>query len=157
MGLIDESDAKENWTPYVIPMPRWMDEMGDGEHTVNGYRFTLSTGPYGYARMVVHHGYMWQRLINMEHSERSEVTPKPWGKVGRVMDDTEMLKVRRDAVEARAVNWRNGLDERQRKEVEWAEKYVGEFNHGTVGHNQLVVIAKLAGLLDEIEKVVSGG
>jgi hypothetical protein len=44
--------------------------------------------------------------------------------------------------------WRAQLDERQRKQIAFAEVYVAEFNHGTVGHNDLVLIAKLAELLD---------
>jgi hypothetical protein len=44
--------------------------------------------------------------------------------------------------------WRAQLDERQRKQVAFAETYLREFNHGVVGHNDLVLIAKLAELLD---------
>ena len=44
--------------------------------------------------------------------------------------------------------WRAALDERQRKTIAFAEIYVRDFNHGTVGHNDLVLIAKLAELLD---------
>jgi hypothetical protein len=40
------------------------------------------------------------------------------------------------------------LDERQRKAIAFAETYVRDFNHGTVGHNDLVLIARLAELLD---------
>lgn len=46
-------------------------------------------------------------------------------------------------------NWREGMiDERQRKEVAFSELYAAEFNHGTTGHNQLMLIARLAELLD---------
>jgi len=44
--------------------------------------------------------------------------------------------------------WRQMLDERQRKAIAFAETYVRDFNHGTVGHNDLVLIARLAELLD---------
>lgn len=44
--------------------------------------------------------------------------------------------------------WRNLLDERQRKEIAFAELYVAHFGHGTTGHNQLILIARLAQLLD---------
>lgn len=40
------------------------------------------------------------------------------------------------------------LDEHQRKAIAFAETYVRDFNHGTVGHNDLVLIARLAELLD---------
>ncbi len=45
-------------------------------------------------------------------------------------------------------SWREMLDERQRKAIAFAETYVRDFNHGTVGHNDLVLIARLAELLD---------
>ncbi len=48
-----------------------------------------------------------------------------------------------------------GLDDRQLKEVKWAEKYAEKdnegnplFAHGTAGHNQLLVIAKLIEIID---------
>lgn len=44
--------------------------------------------------------------------------------------------------------WRNLLDERQRKQVDFATLYADEFNHGTTGHSDLVLIALLAKLLD---------
>lgn len=36
-------------------------------------------------------------------------------------------------------SWRQMLHERQRKAIAFAETYVGDFNHGTVGHNDLVL------------------
>lgn len=46
-------------------------------------------------------------------------------------------------------DWRETLiDDRQRKETAFAELYATEFNHGTTGHNQLMLIARLAELLD---------
>jgi hypothetical protein len=36
-------------------------------------------------------------------------------------------------------SWRQKLDERQRKAIAFAEIYVRDFNHGTVGHNDLVL------------------
>jgi hypothetical protein len=45
-------------------------------------------------------------------------------------------------------SWRQMLDERQRKAIAFAETYVRDFNHGTIGHNDLVLIARLAELLD---------
>lgn len=45
-------------------------------------------------------------------------------------------------------NWREQLDERQRKQVAFAELYTRDFGHGVVGHNDYVLIARLALLLD---------
>lgn len=45
--------------------------------------------------------------------------------------------------------WRDVLDERQRAAVRFAETYVRDFHHGTVGHNDLVLIARMAQLLDQ--------
>jgi thiamine pyrophosphate-dependent acetolactate synthase large subunit-like protein len=36
-----------------------------------------------------------------------------------------------------------GLDDRQIKEIDWARVYEADYNHGTAGHNQLVVIARV--------------
>lgn len=45
--------------------------------------------------------------------------------------------------------WRTALlDDRQQKEVKLADLYARDFNHGTTGHNQLLLIARLAELLD---------
>jgi hypothetical protein len=48
--------------------------------------------------------------------------------------------------------WRDTLDERELKEVELALLYAKEFHHGTNGHNRLMLIAKLAKMLDEIQQ-----
>lgn len=45
-------------------------------------------------------------------------------------------------------HWREQLDEKQRKEVAWAETYQTQFQHGTTGHNQLMLIARLVHMLD---------
>lgn len=45
-------------------------------------------------------------------------------------------------------NWFEQLDERQQKEVEMAITYNSLFRHGTDGHNRLILIAQLAGMLD---------
>lgn len=44
--------------------------------------------------------------------------------------------------------WRSELDERQLKELKLAIIYAEDFHHGTTGHNQLMLIAKLAEILD---------
>src|SRR5690242_6214769 len=43
------------------------------------------------------------------------------------------------------------LDERQRKEVSFARDYSINFNHGTDGHNRLLLIAKLADMVDILD------
>jgi len=45
-------------------------------------------------------------------------------------------------------NWRDLLDERQQKDLDFATLYVEQYNHGIVGHNQYALIARLALLLD---------
>lgn len=45
-------------------------------------------------------------------------------------------------------NWTNELDERQCKEIAFARAYATSFSHGTDGHNRLLLIAKMAELLD---------
>jgi hypothetical protein len=47
-----------------------------------------------------------------------------------------------------AENWREALSERERKEIAFAELYAAQFNHGTTGHNALLLIARLAERLD---------
>ena len=44
--------------------------------------------------------------------------------------------------------WRDQLDERQRKQIAFAELYVREFGHGVVGHNDYLLLARLTLLLD---------
>jgi hypothetical protein len=51
------------------------------------------------------------------------------------------------------VEWPQLLDDRQRKELELARLYdTDDFRHGTDGHNRLLLIAKLASLLDRVER-----
>lgn len=45
------------------------------------------------------------------------------------------------------LRWTQELDERQKKEINFARTYADLFNHGTNGHNQYLLIAKLASLL----------
>jgi hypothetical protein len=47
-------------------------------------------------------------------------------------------------------DWQSLLDERQRKEISFAQIYAREYNHGTTGHNQLLLINRLVELLDQI-------
>ena len=44
--------------------------------------------------------------------------------------------------------WRDLLDDRQQKEIAFSELYATEYKHGTTSHNQYVLIARLALLLD---------
>jgi hypothetical protein len=47
--------------------------------------------------------------------------------------------------------WFKQLDERQQHEVRFAQLYADTFSHGTDGHNRLLLIAKMADMLDEQE------
>lgn len=51
-------------------------------------------------------------------------------------------------------DWRDELTERQQKEVQFAEVYASQFAHGTAGHNQLILIAKMASILDRYEQEI---
>lgn len=46
-------------------------------------------------------------------------------------------------------DWLSNFDERQRKEIALCRLYAKDFAHGTVGHNEKMIIAKLAELLDK--------
>lgn len=50
------------------------------------------------------------------------------------------------------VHWTDSLTERQIKEVQFARDYVKNFNHGTNGHNALVLIALMADILDSYDE-----
>jgi len=47
-----------------------------------------------------------------------------------------------------AEDWQLGLAEQERQEVAFAQTYVRDFGHGTAGHNRLVLIDRLAAMLD---------
>jgi hypothetical protein len=49
-------------------------------------------------------------------------------------------------------SWRKLLSAREQKEVAFAEVYAKMFGHGTAGHNRLMLIAKIAELLDQKEQ-----
>lgn len=51
--------------------------------------------------------------------------------------------------------WQRLLDGRQAKELNFAIGYVSEFAHGTAGHNRLMLIARIADILDIYERVVN--
>jgi hypothetical protein len=44
------------------------------------------------------------------------------------------------------------VDDRQQKEIEFSKVYADKFGHGTDGHNAKMITAKMAGLLDTIER-----
>lgn len=54
-----------------------------------------------------------------------------------------------------STDWRKLFDERQQKQIKWATAYaVPEFSHGDMGHNDKLIIAKMAALLDSWAKQV---
>jgi len=53
-------------------------------------------------------------------------------------------------------NWLDNFDDRQQKEIGLAHEYVNNYNHGTTGHNALVIIAKMANLLAEQDSQLRG-
>lgn len=54
-------------------------------------------------------------------------------------------------MEQTAHKWESQLDNRQHKELRLAQLYAKDFAHGTTGHNQLMLIARLADLLNHVE------
>jgi hypothetical protein len=47
--------------------------------------------------------------------------------------------------------WLDALDDRQQREAEFARVYASAYHHGTDGHSRLMLIARLAALLDTTE------
>lgn len=45
-------------------------------------------------------------------------------------------------------SWESNFTEREMKEIKLAEVYARDFAHGTTGHNALMIIAKMAALLN---------
>jgi hypothetical protein len=48
------------------------------------------------------------------------------------------------------MTWTDTLDDRQRKEIAFARLYAAEYAHGTDGHSRLLLISRLAELLDQV-------
>lgn len=53
------------------------------------------------------------------------------------------------------MSWLALFDERQQKEIEFCRLYQRDFGHGTDGHNAKLIIARMAEMLFDIEKVIS--
>jgi hypothetical protein len=49
------------------------------------------------------------------------------------------------------MNWLDALDDRQQKEVEFSRVYTSMYHHGTDGHHRMMLIDRLAKLLDTTE------
>jgi hypothetical protein len=49
--------------------------------------------------------------------------------------------------------WKDKFDERQQKEINLAILYARDFSHGTTGHNALLIIAKMAQMLDDTQEM----
>ena len=50
------------------------------------------------------------------------------------------------------MSWLEQLTEREAKEVDFAQMYANHYSHGTDGHNRLLLISKLAHMIDSLEK-----
>lgn len=50
--------------------------------------------------------------------------------------------------------WFDEFDERQQQQIRFSRLYAREFHHGANGHNDMMIIAKMAELLDELERQV---
>lgn len=51
-----------------------------------------------------------------------------------------------------AKDWLSHFDDRQRKQITFSRLYAKDFRHGATGHNDMLIIAKMAELLDGKEK-----
>lgn len=49
-------------------------------------------------------------------------------------------------------DWEALLSERDLSEMHFARLYAAEFHHGTDGHSRLMLLAKLAEMLDRVER-----
>jgi hypothetical protein len=57
---------------------------------------------------------------------------------------------------AQIESWAAMLTEREHNELRFARLYAEQFAHGTDGHNRLLLIAKLADMLDEQQLQMTG-
>lgn len=71
-------------------------------------------------------------------------------------DPDTMREQHEGGVLVRFSGWQfhHDLSDRDRKEIDFARLYEADFGHGTDGHNRLLIIAKMARLLDYLEKNV---
>lgn len=53
--------------------------------------------------------------------------------------------------EPQPVDWLTYFDDRQRKQIAFSRLYARDFSHGATGHNDMLIIAKMAELLDGTE------
>lgn len=44
--------------------------------------------------------------------------------------------------------WKIQLTDRERKEVEFCQEYAQNFNHGTDGHSRMLLVARLAQIIE---------
>jgi hypothetical protein len=50
--------------------------------------------------------------------------------------------------------WYDNFDERQNKQIMFSRVYAADFAHGADGHNNMLIVAKMADLLDDMAKQV---
>lgn len=53
------------------------------------------------------------------------------------------------------MDWKSNFDERELKEIEYAVIYKQQFNHGTLGHNIRIIVAKMVSILDNAESIIN--
>lgn len=83
-----------------------------------------------------------KQKLNPENEENIEAAIKQAHMIAPEQEEKKRIKATRP-------EWLKLLDERQRKEVEFAAIYAKQFAHGTDGHNRLLLISRLADLVDE--------
>ena len=47
-------------------------------------------------------------------------------------------------------DWLNEFDTRQQIQIEFSALYAQDYHHGADGHNSMIIIAKMASILDEL-------
>lgn len=65
------------------------------------------------------------------------------------MNRKHPYKIRKDSL----MNWQQYFDDREIKEINYSILYQNMFNHGTSGHHEKIIIAKMAALLNRYQEV----
>lgn len=68
-------------------------------------------------------------------------------RVKNILDSIQMEI--EEETSAKEPEWLSLLTDREKDEVKLAQLYAKEFNHGTDGHNRLILIAKLVDIINQ--------
>lgn len=87
-----------------------------------------------------------QRLFNMLQNSQLLATVPSWSELVQSTQE-EFETIARDT---RFKPWLQRLDNRQQEQIRFSRVYANNFHHGADGHNSMMIIAKLADMLDEV-------